>query len=306
MTFAWKNLPVFVVWLTAASMLDTSLHQFTPPLIRVAWLSAIPLAVSFALLALAFARHHEPFPPRRFFRYAGFLMGITMLTLLPRPVHPLARDTHRLIYETSAIAEFIILAVHGRTWLKGWDWAWIFGVTLVFGMILENGGIFMGFFREEGYLLYLHGLPAPLATMLGWVNVLYCGFFTAEKILPGMRPVFRGLVCAGIALSMDIPFDPVATRLSWWVWDDSLGLGVWGVPAVNYVAWFWALFPYAWCYYAVRGRSGTAEGKKFELFLALVPLILVVELAGLTVSLMLIRDERALEIVFHFFRSFMM
>ena len=105
--------------------------------------------------------------------------------------------------------------LHGRTWLKRWDWLWIFGVTLVFGMILENGG--SSWASSEGVIIYVPGLSAPVATMLGWVNVLYCGFFAVEKILPKMKPLRRGLVCTGLALSMDLPFDPVATRLSWWV-----------------------------------------------------------------------------------------
>jgi hypothetical protein len=38
-------------------------------------------------------------------------------------------------------------------------------------------------------------------------------------------------------------------------------LGIWGVPVVNYVAWFWALFPYAGCF--ISGREGM-EGRKKE------------------------------------------
>ncbi len=301
MAFVWKNLPIFLIWLTGWGMLDTALHRVIPPLGVVAWLAMLPLAVSGLLLAVALSRSKEVFQIRRYVWCAAVLIGMYMIPLIPRSSGPLLRDTHRLIYEASAIIEFIILALHGRSWLKGWDWAWVFGVTLVFGMILENGGIFMGFFTEEGYGLYLFGLPAPLATMVGWVSVLYCGFFVVERILPEMRPVLRGLACTGVALSMDIPFDPVATRLSWWVWNETLSATMWGVPVVNFVAWFWALFPYAWCYYFLREKGGMGEGRKIALFSALIPLILLIELAAVVMSLILLGDQESLEIVVRFF-----
>ncbi len=302
MSFVWKYLPVFIIWLTGLSMMDTALHQVTPPLGHVSWLAVLPLAVSLVLLAFVCRKEHGMFHIRGYLLQSAILSGVYLIPLLRSSSEPLAPDTHRLIYEASALVEFTILVLHGRTWLKGHDWAWIFGITSIFGMILENGGILMGFFREEGYLLYLPGLPAPIATMAGWVSVLYCGFFSVQMLLPDMRPMLKGFVCAGIALSMDIPFDPVATRLSWWVWNDSLVLSIWGVPAVNFVAWFWALFPYAWCFHAIREKKGMGEGKKMALFSALIPVILAVELSGVVMSLMVLGDAAALQVVVQFFR----
>jgi uncharacterized membrane protein len=304
MRFIWEYVPVFIIWLTGLSMMDNALHLIMPPLTYVAWLSLVPLFTSLILLAFALTREHGSVPLKRYLLWAMILVGIYAIPLLPRASAPLSLDTLRLIFEASAFVEFIILALHGRTWLKGWDWLWVYGVTLVFGMILENGGIIMGFFREEGYRYYLFGLPAPVATMLGWVNVLYCGFFAVRKLLPEMRPIVKGFVCAGIALAMDIPFDPVATRLGWWVWNDTLMLSIWGVPVVNYVAWFWALFPYAWCYHWVRRSGGNlSERKKIALLSALIPLILVVELGGVVISLVALGDYGAIGIIRDFFRK---
>lgn len=297
MRFLWDNFPVVIIWVTGLSMLETALHTVDPPLMQAAWLSLVPLTAAFILLWFASQKKGVlTFLAWSLVLTAGYAVSLSHHTTVS-----LSIEAHRSIYEASVFIEFILVLLHARTWLRKHDWAWIFGITLLFGMILENGGIFTGFFREDGYLLYVPGLPAPAATMLGWVNVLYCGFFAVERILNGMKPFWRGLTCAGIALSMDIPFDPVAARLSWWVWNRELTMSVWGVPAVNYVAWFWALFPYAWCYYRVRMLKGVSEGRKMALLSALIPLILVLELGGVVLTLKILGDQGALEIVRRFF-----
>ena len=146
-------------------------------------------------------------------------------------------------------------------------------------------------------------LPAPLATALGWVNVMYCAFFSIEKLLPQMGSIQKGLVCAFIGLSLDLPFDPVATRLGWWVWDPSLQSKLWDVPVINFIAWFWALFPYGAAYYWARQWNSWEEGKKVGLFLGSFPLILGVELLGVMVCLSLSGDREAIFIFQRFFSS---
>lgn len=303
MRLIWKHLPVFIIWLTGVSMTDAALHRLDPPLHSAIWLGVVPLMTTLVLLAYALAREKGGLHLKRYLPWAAGLSVLSALVLIPRGTGSIPPDTHRLIYEASAIAEFLILALHGRTWLKGKDWVWVFGITLVFGMILENGGIFMGFFREEGYLLSVPFLPAPMATMVGWTSVLYCGFYAVERVLPGTRPLLRGLSCALIGLALDLAFDPVATRMNWWVWNHELSLSIWGVPVVNYVAWFWALFPYAWCYYAVRGLKGMSEtGRILRLILAM-PALLVLELCGVVLSLLVLGDQAALGIVRAFFHG---
>ncbi|MHA1757323.1 MAG: carotenoid biosynthesis protein [Promethearchaeota archaeon] len=55
------------------------------------------------------------------------------------------------------------------------------------------------------------------------------------------RYVVGGLIITSSGLLMDLSLDPIATRFHWWVWNDDL-LPVWfGVPLINYVAWFWAV-----------------------------------------------------------------
>ncbi len=302
MKFVWKNLPVFFIWLIGLSVLNNSLHHISPPVEGAGALSLFPLGASLILLWFAFRREYShSMAMRRFAPWAIPMAALYAVPVMHGSMMPLDLETQRIIYELSALLQFGVLVVHGRTWLRSWDWLWVFGVTLAFGMILENGGIILGVFIEPGYLLTLPGLPAPLATALGWVNVLYCAFFAVEKVLPAMGPVWRGMVCALIGLSLDIPFDPVATRLQWWVWDRSLDARIWGVPVINFVAWFWALFPYGAVYYWVRGKEGWSEKKRMGYLVAGFPVILVTELLGVLATLALMGDRAGLSVIRRFF-----
>jgi hypothetical protein len=304
MRFVWRYLPVFFIWLTGVSVLNIALHHVSPPVQGVRLLAVFPLAASLVLLYYACLREYGSEGAMR--KLAPWALGVTALYCAPLAHHlsmPLDVTLHKRLYELSALVQFAVLAFHARTWFKPWDWAWVFGVTLVFGLILENGGIVLGVFSEPGFLLYLPGLPAPLATALGWASVLYCAFFAVERVLPVKSPLARGLACALIGLSLDLPFDPVATRLGWWVWEPSLNAKVWGVPVINFVAWFWALFPYGTAYYWAREKAGRAEGKKAGLFVAAFPAILLAEFLGVLATLALLGDSSALAVIGRFFSS---
>lgn len=304
MTFAWRYLPVFFLWLIGLSVLDNALHHISPPVESVAFLAFLPLGAFLVLLWHACRREYGADGARR--RFVPWAAGLALLYCTPL-LHtlsmPLRLSGQKLIYEFCALAQFALLVVHARTWFRPWDWAWVFGATLLFGMILENGGIILGVFSEPGFLLYLPGLPAPLATTLGWVNVLYCAFFALERVLPPLSPVGRGLVCSGIGLCLDVPFDPVATRLGWWVWEASLDAAVWGVPVINFAAWFWALFPYGAAYYLARGDGGRGEGKRLGWFVAGFPVILCGEFLGVVATLFLAGDRAGLAVMQRFFSS---
>jgi hypothetical protein len=304
MRFVWRNLPVFFIWFIGLSVLNNSLHHIAPPVENAGLLSFFPLACSIVLLW--FSCKGDYGDEKMLKPFFAWTVGLTALYLTPF-MHGLSMpfdiNTQRLIYEFSALAQFAILLTHAKGWFTRNDWIWVFGVTLVFGLILENGGIVLGFFSEPGYLLYLPGVPAPLATALGWVNVLYCAFFAVERLLPRMPPLGKGLVCAFMGLSLDIPFDPVATRLEWWVWDPSLSVRIWDVPVVNFIAWFWALFPYAALYYWMRGREGYGEKRKVIYFVGSFPLILAGEFLGVIASLALVGDRAGLIVIRKFFSA---
>ncbi|MGC9324076.1 MAG: hypothetical protein ACP5G0_04925 [Desulfomonilia bacterium] len=296
MRFVWNNLPVFLIWLIGASVLNNALHHIVPPVTSVIWPSLLPLVCSGILLVFALRRFGVHSRGGSVV-WVAVLAGMYVLPLLHGLTVPMENSTQRMIYEFSAFAQFLVILVHARTWFRPYDWIRVFGITLAFGVILENGGIIMGMFQEGGYFLYIPGLHAPAATMIGWVNILYCVFFSLERVLPKMPACLRGIVCAFIALSVDIPFDIVATRLGWWTWNPQLDVRVWDVPLINYVAWFWALFPYGWCYYWVKERVGWTEKKKVYVMVVLIPVLLIAEFTAVLVSLWALGDRAAVDIL---------
>ncbi|MBN1637198.1 MAG: carotenoid biosynthesis protein [Deltaproteobacteria bacterium] len=291
--FIWTHLPVFLIMLIGISVLNTSLHQIDPPRMDSALLSAVPFIT--ALILLWFAVRKSPVK----INFPLWVLMVTLLyclPLLPQSRPPLDLELQQHIYEVSTLAQFVIVFIHASRWLDRRGLFWIFGLTFFFGCILENGGIIMGFFQEGDFLVYVPGIPAPLATMVGWTNVFYISFYALDNILPRMNPLARGFMCALIGLSLDVAFDPVATKMGWWVWAESLDRRLFGVPLLNFVAWFWAIFPYAAVYYWVRGKETIGEGKKLRWFAGMIPVILMVELAGVLVSLVIVSDCESLEI----------
>jgi len=301
--FVWKHLPVFMIVLIGVSVLNTSLHQIDPPLMDSALLSAVPFIT--ALILLWFAVRKGPVK-MKFLLWALMVTLFYCLPLLPQSRPPLDLELQQRIYEISALAQFAVIFIHASRWLDRRGLFWIFGLTFLFGCVLENGGIIMGFFKEGDYLVYIPGIPAPLATMVGWTNVFYISFYALDNILPKMNPIVRGFMCALIGLSLDVAFDPVATKMGWWVWAESLDRRLFTVPLLNFVAWFWAIFPYAAVYYWIRGKETIGEEKKLRWFVGMIPVILIAELAGVLGSLVALGDSRGLEIFRLFFSAWLL
>ena len=102
-------------------------------------------------------------------------VGLFVLTALVPAVivlgyqpYPLSHDQLTLVFEGSQY--FWVALFVGQILLsRGWrSLVTYFGVTFVYGLVLENSGIIMRFFYEPSFRLYLGPLPAPLVTMLGW------------------------------------------------------------------------------------------------------------------------------------------
>lgn len=133
---------------------------------------------------------------------------------------------------------------------------WVALGGMFFGIGLENGGILMGYFAEHGYHVYLPGLPAPVATMIGWPVVIYLADQQGRlwlRLFPALRDggLPRALAYAAlitvVAVAADAQIDPYATRIGLWTWRADLALGPhwFGVPLLNYLAWTAAILGFA-------------------------------------------------------------
>jgi len=172
---------------------------------------------------------------------------------------PLEQRTALHYTEIWSFTVFAVLAVH--CFVRGGrrKFVHLYVVGLVYGCVLENSGIVLGFFSEEGYRFYIPGLPAPVYTMAGWCTALYVSVHVTEVLAKelgrgGLATAVRAAVATAVALSIDMQVDPAAAYYGWWVWHPDLGTEILGVPAINFVAWFSAMFPFFWAYFWYRSR----------------------------------------------------
>lgn len=155
-----------------------------------------------------------------------------------------------------------------------------FGVAWLYGLILENGGILMGYFFEPGYWLYLGGLPAPFATMMGWCLAIYACVTIAGELRPrvpfGGTTLGSALLTTALALSLDLQLDPLASLSGvFWRWNDQLPRWFLSVPFVNYLAWLCAFLPFSWAYFAIHDRRDLDSWAKVRRLLVAVPNVCV-------------------------------
>lgn len=200
------------------------------------------------------------------------------------------------VQEAGTYSVYALLALH--CWLtrgRG-DTVIFFGVATLYGFVLESSGVSLGFFSERGYDQYLPFLAAPLVTMLGWSNVFYPCVTMVEALQRRWPRLARGalsraVLVTAIGLALDLHLDPLATRLGFWRWNPLLHPVFLGVPAVNFVAWFYALLGFGAVYYLVA-RAAWTPLRTFVLLPASLCMALVAE-GGLMLATMAVLEGTA-------------
>ena len=198
------------------------------------------------------------------------------------PTHEITERQLITIFEYSQIVWFAVFLLHTGL-KKGWAGIVLFWlVAMLYGIVLENGGIILGFFFEGNFTHYVYRLPAPICTMFGWVLVMYVCTAIAEEfaaLLPHVpwTPFRLAVVTTAAALAFDLQLDPMASLSGiWWRWNDALPPRWFGVPMINYVAWFSAVLPFAYWYFRVQARPEWAPMMRSkQLFLHLHVALLV-------------------------------
>ncbi len=186
--------------------------------------------------------------------------------LIEKLVPPLnfTESTLKWIYEISNFVLWIGLVAHSlwrfgkRTTIE------FFVITLIYGFLLENGGVSSGFFAEDNFHIYIPLFNAPLVTMIGWSAIVYTSYFIFDEIrsidLPLFKTVIGGaLTITLIALFWDLNLDPVASShyVRFWQWNELLSTepSFMGVPLLNFVAWFYAVFCYSVVYLYYKKKN---------------------------------------------------
>ena len=269
---ARDSLPVWLsVWFSV-SHLYSALTLFEPDRLSAFGTVLFPLAWAGAYY---YAKHRErPVDVTAVAVLSVLTPAMALLLWMPvwvawAPADPFGR----LAYELIAIASAIALLIHCRR-ARGWFGVLaFFGAAGLYGFLLETSGITLGYFSETGYHLYMPFTRTPVAAVAGWCTIFYPSVFVAESIA-GAAPALRrrvatlALLTAAIGLSADLHFDPIATALGFWVWNERLADAFLGVPLVNFTAWITALFAFAVVYFYVTHRDWSTKKKALVLVIA--------------------------------------
>jgi hypothetical protein len=148
----------------------------------------------------------------------------------------------------------------------------------VYGFLLEWLTIKQLHAYQYGHFL-LSIDDTPLAIGLAWAVIIYAsmGFSSQIRLPEPARPVFDAL----LALNIDLALDTVAIRLGLWAW---IGVGLdqqwFGVPWVNFWAWFIVVWSYSGFIRALRPWQSARMLRWLYAPLALVLSLLVLAAAN--------------------------
>ncbi len=161
-----------------------------------------------------------------------------------------------------------------------------------YGFILENSGWVLGYFFESDYILQIEPF-APFVNVLGWTAVFYFSDSIAREIvkrIPKLKssPFLIALIVTFIAISFDLQIDPTATALGMWEWNESLTLRFLGVPVINWVAWFWAVFPFAYFLHLLEKKKEISDDKKLIRLITSIPFMLIIEFVGVVGTMFIV------------------
>ncbi len=311
------HLPAWFVYLEAIGLLHallanypaagfTRLHvgreRFVPTV-------ALPLAWFAGYMVLRIRRTTAAGRWKAYLALAATTVGVPALIVLASRSQPMMRSQLETLFEVSQFAWVALFATQIALARGSASVARFFGVTLLYGMILENTGIAMGFFRETGFHLYLPGLPAPLCTMLGWSVVFYTVVALVEKLaewIPWLSGGVwrRALLATAAALSLDAQLDPMASMSgTFWHWNPLLAQRFLGVPLINFAAWVGAFLPFTYFLFQLGERRGLSERRRNVALLLRVPVAAALG-GGICFGLMAIAEAGFGGPSFHILGSF--
>jgi len=287
-----EHLPIWMVYVSAVGMLHATLANFPEQgfaqvgIPRKVFFATTPFPLvwftAYFILRIRRSRRWV----RRWKAYlalAVLVIGVPCLIFFFYQPYPFTHDQLTDLFEATAFVWTALLVVHlllgrGRQAL-----VLFFGVTFVFGLLLENAGIIFAFFSEPSFRIYLWFLPAPLCTMLGWCLAFTIVISVTDRLgewvawLSPSKGVWPRVGAAtAMALCLDAQLDPLASMSGvLWKWNEQLPQVFFGVPLVNFAAWFGAVSVFSYFVFKVRSHDDWSPSRKNrELFLR-VPLACV-------------------------------
>lgn len=145
-----------------------------------------------------------------------------------------------LAFEILILALFLLCMQDA---LRRGPWAiWQLLAGVLFGLLLEWATIQQLNAYEYGHFLVMLG-PVPVVIGVAWGTIIYSiRTFSDSVDLPELA---RPVLCALLALNIDLSMDAIAIRLGMWDWGRGLDYQYFGVPYNNFWAWFWVVFSFS-------------------------------------------------------------
>jgi len=277
-----ENFPMYFIFIMGWGLLHYEASNVNPakyqeigiPVSHFTWTVVVPV---FWLCTAFFLRFSKLPSKERWIKTAvafALIIGSMMSTWFNHREKILSSQRIVTIYEFMQFFWAVVLFINAWA-TRGFQRALtFFGVCLLYGVILENTGIIIGFFGESQYRYYLgisehYTLPAPIATILGWAIMFYVSTWLAEYISRHFSVLNRSALGMAVftsilATSLDFQIDPMASLSGvWWKWDPRLPGWFLGVPFMNFLAWFVAFIPFTFTYYWYRNhRPELSEAQK--------------------------------------------
>lgn len=280
-----EHLPIWYIYFNSIGMLYTVLAHYPSRFFDESGirrgLFAVPVILPLAVFALHMGVRIQRSSWLRRKRVACLFLGLLTLGVPAAVIlfhWPFEMEPDLLIwlFEIGTFAWFAAFVVQCLLKRGRWSLLMFFGVTFLYGMILENTGIVMRFFFEPDYHFYLGRIPAPLCTMMGWPIIFYTTFSLVERFASwwpwlGPRAWARAVTVTALALCFDAQMDPLASLSGiFWRWNEALEPAYLGVPILNFVAWVGAFLPYGWMLFRLLDRQGLSPAQKnYQLLLRL-------------------------------------
>jgi uncharacterized membrane protein len=261
----WRFFPAWLYLFYGCLLLNAELTNLQPPRVDLAPTAAFPLAVFVAFSAVrAFTAPGVRNRGRALGIPLALAVGLPLINFSWHRPSPLSGDALLRVYELSNFAWAALMVAHAWSFRKS-HIALFFGAGLLYGAVLENGGIVLGFFHEMNLgTTMVKPLVAPVATMIGWCVVIQMATFVVWHLrrgLPWLRRSALGsaVLVGAVATLLDLQIDPIATASGCWVWHESLPGWFHGVPAVNFIAWMCAVSSFAYVVFQLQARHGLED-----------------------------------------------
>jgi putative membrane protein len=150
-------------------------------------------------------------------------------------------------------------------------WGAVAALLILFlSWLVEHVGAITGFpFGPYAYTDVLQPQifgVVPLAIPFAWLLIVTAAVGAAELIQrdggaarPAVRP-WKLFMAAAFALLLDMTIEPFAVHINhYWVWSESAQGAYYGIPASNFVAWWFTSLLLSWVLLQSRQRAGAAS-----------------------------------------------